>query len=488
MRQTACCLALSLLLPALARAELKVELREGRLLGLLSFVEALSGGHRGSPRLKELFSGSRHDGERQRALLAEYRTLRETHLSPAYRFRGAPAARGEMGFGLLPFLSAQAALASDLADLSGRTSGLMPIAVHQRWLAILRELAPSYDELVHRPSRAKLAAYRKRLEAIARRAGLPRLLEQAARFYGASWSESEPFRIVLHPIPGRGAATSATVVEGTALVEALLEERDLEGRFGVLVHELCHSFFQAQPEALQRRLDEAFRSSSSPFAPHAYRFLDEALATALGNGWAYRAAKGRLDPGSWYADPIVDRFARLLLSLIETYLEKRWTIDAAFVAQAVTGFQRSVPDATREYAVVLRELLFVADGKGFAPTASQALRRYFQVRGITSMSPIAEEETARSLREAPRGAAIVLAFSTASQDQLRDLGRYLPSLKTLHGRLAREPGDLVLSTLDSGGRAWILFRLSRPARLEEALAALKRARLIRADRPILRLP
>ena len=56
-------------------------------------------------------------------------------------------------------------------------------------------------------------------------------------------------------------------------------------RFGVIFHELCHSLFKAQPMALQKELDSWFLSLRTPHAIFAYRYYNEALATALGNGW-----------------------------------------------------------------------------------------------------------------------------------------------------------------------------------------------------------
>ena len=63
----------------------------------------------------------------------------------------------------------------------------------------------------------------------------------------------------------------------------------------MVFHEICHSLYEAQPPAFQHEFERYFTESSSPHARLAYQQVNEALATALGNGWAYARAGGGQD-------------------------------------------------------------------------------------------------------------------------------------------------------------------------------------------------
>jgi hypothetical protein len=472
--------------PALAAPQ--IVFRTGHTHGVFRFVEAITGGRQASSILADRFRGSRYDTPRLRALADTYRRIREQHCGHSYRFNGYPSARQEMGWDIHQALNLQSALARDLDDLAGRTAQLLPPAEHRQLLEILRAFEPAYDALVWRPSRAKLERYRRRLAAMARKARLGQLFDRVARFYRSHWPDSVPLTVVLHPIPAARGHTTAYVIANVAPVEALLDEKDLAGRLAVVFHELCHALYESQPAEVQQELHKAFSAHRSPYTGQAYTLLNEALATALGNGWSYKQITGRLDPDRWYNDPQIDGYAHAIYPRLTAYLEAGRPLDRAFFAQAVAAYRERFPDAIYTLDNLLKEVFVAAEGKLLPVSAiGHAVRRHFRVPSMYRQSPLAHPQTVRSLGRLERQTAVLLVFFPGEEQQLAQLVRRVPALARRLPELRRRKGAWICSLLDGDHRPWILMRLTRSDQLEPAVAALKRQGQIRADRPFLAL-
>lgn len=79
---------------------------------------------------------------------------------------------------------------------------------------------------------------------------------------------------------------------------------------GVVVHEMCHLFF-LDGTASQQKI-----SPYSPGATLAQNYIDEALATAIGNSCVINRANQQPRGGA-YDDPYIDHYSEALLPLVE---------------------------------------------------------------------------------------------------------------------------------------------------------------------------
>ena len=480
--------ALLVLAPTLTRAAPPVRITVGHTLGLYRFVESITDGPQASKQLASAFRGSRFDTPRARELAAAYRAIRDAHCGRGYFFEGYPRQRREMGFDVRQAFNLQSALARDLADLAGRTAQLLPPVEHRRLLEILRSFGPAYDALIWRPSRAKLERYRRRLAALAHRAGVRKMFDRAARFYGSAWPDGLPLTVVLHPVPGARGHTTAYVIAHVAPMEALLDEKDLAGRFGVLFHELCHALYESQPARRQAELERWFAADASPYAALAHGLLNEGLATALGNGWAREQATGELDPDPWYSDPQIDGFARALHPLVVDYLARGRSMDRELVTETVARYRARFPDAPRVFDNLLKEVFLATDEQVVGiGEAGRALRRRFRVPSMTRSSPLGHADTAKTLGEVNSRASAILIFSPAQQAQLERFARRVPAIGAWLPDLRKRRGSWVFSGLDRDQRLWIVIRIRRGQDLERALAALQRAGRVDPKRPFLEL-
>jgi hypothetical protein len=453
-----------------AGSAVRVEYRTSRMFGLLLFASTIADFPNRPGALKDVFLKSSFNTEENRKLIDEFRELHNS-LRTNVAFDGFPSSRPH-GTTLEQLFAWRALDARDLAELHRTTQGLLPLSRQERYFEILSALERIYDPLIWLPAQDKLEEYRARLESKALDWRVGNLFEQAARFYGAAWPDSLPFTIALYPIPASRGQTSAESAGSLEMVAVLLGEHDLPGRFAVMFHEMCHSLYESEPVAFQTQFESYFTEIKSPYAGLAYALINEALATAIGNGWAYAAAAGHPDNSSWYDDPTIDGFARALFPTVQTYLTTGRTLDRAFVQNSVEIFQQEFPDARNRFEFLFREIILLADGQTI-PVAdlNHALRARFGISSIFGSSPIDGEESQRDLRE--HTATVVAAVGADQVEQLGGLKTMFPSLAPRLKELAESSDDAILACTVEG-RAVVVMKLRGRDRITAAVGELKR--------------
>jgi len=170
-------------------------------------------------------------------------------------------------------------------------------------------------------------------------ARLDALLVRLARFYGVPPDGPPRPRLLLVPVPG-GWGTHAYALRRTLLLEIREGDR-LADQAAVIVHENAHFLFARIPAERQERLEAAARAVA-PGGGEAWRLLHEALPTALGQGVADRQFSADWSTaGRWYHLPDVDRYAKILLPLVDRTLAEGGVLDETFVARAAALTPRS---------------------------------------------------------------------------------------------------------------------------------------------------
>ncbi len=162
----------------------------------------------------------------------------------------------------------------------------------------------------------------------------------AVTFYGienASVVEGLTLNLIYRP-PHDGPS-SGRQIQQHSLVEVVPGETARD-RVGVVVHELVHYLYSLAPPTWQKlRLEGAMRVKSADSSV-ALGLLDEALATAIGNGVVEKQLRGDAGfkayesrPLSFYNNPQIDQSAKLMVDLVEQYLAEGRSMDQAFVDQ-----------------------------------------------------------------------------------------------------------------------------------------------------------
>lgn len=164
---------------------------------------------------------------------------------------------------------------------------------------------------------------------------LPEFLPAVMDFYAFDRTDNSAAVFAhLMPHPIESQQSTGTIIENHAVLEVFKDEAAKE-RLGVLVHELAHYFFTSAPiEWHGHRMEGALRSAD-PRAPAALALMNEALATAIGNGVLEEKLRGDDFPAyleqPFYADDDVDAAAKAILPLVHDYLASNRPMDPLFI-------------------------------------------------------------------------------------------------------------------------------------------------------------
>src|SRR5690606_2672055 len=99
---------------------------------------------------------------------------------------------------------------------------------------------------------------------------------------------------------------------------------------------------------LKQEIQRWFNEHPSANAQYAYLLINEALATALGNGYVYEKLSGKPDTTEWYNVKYVNLMAKRIYPLVSEYLSQKKTIDKRFVDEYIAVYDRHFSAWTQE--------------------------------------------------------------------------------------------------------------------------------------------
>lgn len=335
-----------------AQQESFIQINASKSLSLLTFMEAAGEGHKRHRNYRAFINEHLGTDADFQQLAKDYDTIYLNYLINRKEF---PKSRYHNRVSVNDLIWSAAANASDLNDFNVRITGLLPYISQNRLYQILKKAEPYYDKLIWDPAKASIADIQEKLTPY-----LPefeRLFFKTNTFYQSGWTKDLPFKIAVYPIPFANGNTTATA-KGNALICGFLAKRPNPHKdiLGVIIHEIGHTLYAEQPAKLQRDMQQWFDENPSTFAPLANSYLDEALATVLGNGWANKELTGKMDPNPWYNNPYIDGFARALYPMTEQYLQADKPIDKAYIDKAIEIFASTFPRADKIPATLLSEI------------------------------------------------------------------------------------------------------------------------------------
>lgn len=278
----------------------------------------------------------------------------------------------------------------DMATFADETAGVFSFEEQRAVLDAMREMAPLYETLIEAPFGAQARAKGEALSDYLESNDVQSMLHRIAGLYAVPWPEDLPLWIGLSPTPPGGPGFSATI-EGNVVRSFMPVDYDrLEVYAGIMAHEYAHVLFSNFPMETVRRIQAAFADAGSPSRRFAEVWMNEALATAAGNGWVHWRLAGEANPGEWYSDPVVDAYAKAISPSVHAALESGATIDAPLIGAFVEAFDRALPQARDDPAVVLPHAVLVADADAASQAAlGAAYRKRVQTRRLDIESPTA---------------------------------------------------------------------------------------------------
>ena len=234
------------------------------------------------------------------------------------------------------------------------------------------------------------------------------------------------------------------------------------------MHEMSHVLFEEQSLQLQQQLDSVFTDSITPYTKFAYHYIDEALATALGNGYAYKKLAGETDSAEWYSDVYINAYAKALYPLVEHYVDNKQQIDKEFILKAIVVFKQTFPNALYDYEPLLMtiDVYFEDDVANEINEMESVLHSVFRIYSSNTSIPIGDKESLDNIKQS-KGTQVIIIH----KNQLQNLVK----LKLIFKNLATLPPNknMLISFLDKNKRAVIIVLAENKEKAKEAIKLLK---------------
>ena len=443
----------------------RVEFSAGKAHSLFVFMEGLTGNPHRPRHLKKTFDESKFNNAESQTRIQAFRDL-DSAFGRHFEFESLPRERNN-GVSVEVLVTIQSAFAKDLKDFRQRILGLMPYDKLTTLIDTLAYFEPIYDELIWQPNQKDLNQVVAEFKTKSDKWELDDMFDRALTFYRSGWPLEQLFHVILYPIP-RGADTSNGQSFGAfESVGVIIGDKSTEREFGVVFHEICHSLYDAESAEFQQTLSNWFMNHPSPYARVAYSWLNEALATAIGNGWAYAKAKGELNQGEWFHHEKINGFAHALYPKVAEYLNSRKPIDEDFVNFAVQAFEKTFPQAISEYETIMSNLVLLSDGSvGSSRDLKRALQSQFQIPSIDSASPIDHAESKNDIRNKP-SATIFLIATRNNRKQIEAIDDVLPGIEKIVKSAAKEGDHFGVFDFDS--RKVMLLLVEDPATVSKVI-------------------
>lgn len=378
-------------------------------------------------------------------------------------------------------LISRLATSKNIQDLPQKLIGIIPYKDLNILLLCLDQISPYYNEYIGheylRRTDQEIAKYKTYTPIISESLSL------IQQFYSANWPKQLPLVISLLPTPGKAGFTSASPHSNILACTFLTDDSlDYMTRIGVITHEACHVFYDAQPIELQNSIERWFQNHPSLYRDVAYKYFDEGLATAIGNGWMYEKINHKHDTGGWYNNPFIDSYGKALLPLVKYYINETRVIDSFFVDSAIHIFERQFPSSIYEYVPLMNSMtIFSNTGNEYKiKEFSKTIKEHFQVYSYEFITPFKTAESTEAISK-KRGTSLFI-IENRYRSNMNYLKSVLPelSLKLEHTRVPFKRNQYY-SYINNQNEAVIIALISDTKSLEALLKAMKKETYINPD-------
>lgn len=375
-----------------------------------------------SKALKEAIEKSDEKGLfKNEQMKVAFNQVRE-YLENGYNFEPVVKNR-PIGFYGFDALTSFAVASSSQADFENKLTPILPLQGVIAYSKLKDSMYPYFRSLMWDSTVSQHAANIDVINKSMDRSGFENLLAQAKAFYGSQYPNFLPLKVGLVPIPDRGLSrghTSALNLLDVQVVPYLMTEGPV-GNLDVIFHEFCHAFYETQSADLQKMADKFFLQSTNSHALFLYRYLNEALATAWGNGWYYEKLHGKLSGSNWYTVEYIDKLARGILPLIKDYTASKKSIDKNFLNKALTIAKKTFPNADRELDPNFISLTVFDLGNSKETNLAKQLRGKFRVQSLRTKNGLKKEEWEDIFNNTFSNIAIYTKHKNEDSQLLQDL-------------------------------------------------------------------
>jgi hypothetical protein len=288
-------------------------------------------------------------------------------------------------------------------------------------------------------------------------------------FYG---TQSIPSELIVYICP---EANISTYCNNTLFLEGSSFERSPERVLGVVLHEVAHMAYEYQKRSLKKTIDHFFLHFPSQHAYITYNYLDEALATALGNGILVEELIGT--PDMRYNNQYIQGLAEDIYGEVKNYLNKNKEIDQKFLVKAVKHFEKRFPQLTNDLTEILDRYVLFVDNVLNIEGVYHVFQQYFAPFTVFE-DTLSDPKINENVQYYDSNAPLIFVLHPKKRDQLTELRNANPYLNRVNkSKLKKLKGNFDFHR-DKHGRLYLFFIVTNTKELETLVKELSQQRYL----------
>jgi hypothetical protein len=312
---------------------IQFETRFSKPFAVFQFINSLSAARENV--YKRLFKQSTYFTKKYTDLINEFDSL---NINYSYDFTDYPAGQ-KIGIDVPNLLRRNLILCDSLPDFRLHSMGLVPNQALLKLIDLIKEFTPVYDAVIYQPSKANFEEQMRGISDLVHSSNINYYFTEAMQFYNSSWDISVPYIFCFYPLPqSRGfTATAVSEIAISALADSL---NDYKALLTVMLHEISHILYDERSLAIWNQSDKWFTINSARESRYAYSLFNEAMATAVGNGFLGAQLYGKEDTSRrWYGNRYINMMAKTSYPLVKEYISNRKPMDQDFVNEYIRQFK-----------------------------------------------------------------------------------------------------------------------------------------------------
>ena len=374
-----------------------IKVQANKTLALFNYLDFVS--NYGERSGSSLMDSLRHEPNGRKTIKPKLEAFRKLNFGIMLKDDGSERVPGhKQGVYNKDLLYSALSNSTSVDDMAQRVVGFLSPEDYNTLVDLMRFFEPIYDRLIWNNNVEDLNKQVESMRVYIEKQQIEANFERIKTFYNSQWSDRIPFVINLCPVPGRSGITQATPHVNVVVVQILTKRRDQADILGVVFHEMCHLLYAAQSEDVQQTQFDYLNTSKIACKSEVVDWLDEGLATAIGNGWVYKKLTGALDTTDWYQNMYINKYAKAIFPSVESYLEQQKPLDSLWFAAAIKKFETTFPDAVLDPQNFF-SYLNVACDENVVREFNNLYYGLFEVRSYSTFVPINDPTTLQKLSE-----------------------------------------------------------------------------------------
>lgn len=402
------------------------DIKYSEQLAVFVFVQNLSSPNPENP-FKAAFLKSAYNTKEYNGLITAFDTLA---IDYSYQFTEYPYVSKMPGI-TRELLKKNLIATTSLQEFKLRSLGLVTNATLNELVSLLNTFTPIYRELIYEPNKIKFEKQLADLTAYSQAKNITDYFDMGLVFYHTTWDDSIPFEIAFYPLPNAKGFTAQAFYNN--FISAIqTETTDYDELFSVMLHEIFHIIYDEQSLSVKKDIQRYFKENPSLNSAYAYLLLNEALATALGNGYVYGKLKGEIDPNKWYNWKYISDMAQQMYPLVSQYITEKKPMDQAFINAYIQLYDTHFPEWTNEMDNLMNYRYMLSENK----SDFTEIRKVYPHGAMTEEEDAVTESSIAKMKAIPLSKIVIV--SKDNKTKLAMIRQQFPELKNWKFEAAKE--------------------------------------------------